>query len=257
MVTHRPPWNFDNLLGAQRMKQIPVSNGRASALVDDEDYEMLSRNKWQIDLWGYAVRRVQIPGEKRGKRRLVFMHRLIMGLPSAKENPRHVDHIDRNSLNNQKSNLRICSTRENSRNRGVKSTNTSGYTGVFRREGESKWASAIEINGSKINIGRFDDPWEAHVAYCHKAVEIYGEYASAEVRAVVDSGSTYTPYIGRTNKTGVKGISYHHGRWIARIHLGGERVTLGRFASLEEAAEAYRDAEQRKAAEAIDSRDAA
>ncbi len=92
------------------MKEIPLSKGKV-ALVDDEDYERLSQFKWCASQQGrnglkwYAIRWVCPKGEKQYK---VAMHRFILGIaPRIKDDPRVVDHIDCDGLNNQKSNLQI------------------------------------------------------------------------------------------------------------------------------------------------------
>src|SRR5687767_1877850 len=80
------------------MKQIPTSRG-FFALVDDADYEWLSKMRWSY-VNGYAVRNG------------TNMHRLITSAPVGMD----VDHIDRNRLNNQRSNLRVCTHKENMQN---------------------------------------------------------------------------------------------------------------------------------------------
>lgn len=109
------------------MKKIPLTKGQV-ALVDDEDYEMVSRYKWytqDINKTLYAQRMIVTKGT--GKRVTMFMHRLIMNTPQGMD----TDHIDRNGLNNQKSNLRICTRTQNLLNRGMLKSNTSGYKGVY------------------------------------------------------------------------------------------------------------------------------
>jgi len=81
------------------MREILLSRGHV-ALVDDADFDWLSRSKWHCSNDGYAVSGV------------VVMHRLIMDAPDGME----VDHIDRNKLNNRRSNLRVCTHAENMRN---------------------------------------------------------------------------------------------------------------------------------------------
>jgi hypothetical protein len=53
------------------------------------------------------------------------MHRDILGL--LRDDPRVVDHIDGNPLNNCRANLRICTQAENTMNRRLDRRNTSGY----------------------------------------------------------------------------------------------------------------------------------
>ena len=95
------------------MKEIPLSKGFV-ALVDDEDYEFLSQWKWHVNIRGtnkYAQSRKYIRGV--GNDKMVKMHRLVM----KPKNGEDVDHINGNSLDNRKQNLRLCSRGQNVSNK--------------------------------------------------------------------------------------------------------------------------------------------
>lgn len=93
------------------MKLIPLTQGKF-AQVDDEDYFLVNSLKWcakrNRDLF-YAVSRIK----KNGKNTTVYMHRFIIN-PIGKN---VIDHIDHDTLNNQKTNLRECISAENLRNK--------------------------------------------------------------------------------------------------------------------------------------------
>lgn len=218
------------------MKQIPLSKGKAFALVDDDLYEDLSRYKWQLT-HGYAIRHVEWPGKVGGKWKSISMHRHIMGAESIGKH--FIDHIDRNPLNNQRANLRVCTPGGNAMNRSVAVTNTSGYKGVSWNKKCAKWSAQIQVNRKKFVIGLFDTPEDAYIAYCMKAKELHGEYAIDEVKAIADSVTDFVPYVKRTNQTGLKGVKYQDGKWRARIMRDGIRIDLGHFATPEEARAAY------------------
>jgi hypothetical protein len=100
------------------VKEIELSQGK-QAFVDDDDYEWLLRDgKWSAakrnDVTGlyYAVR-----NSADNRRRQEYMHSVIMGIHSENGIPAgmFVDHIDRNGLNNQKANLEVVSSNENTR----------------------------------------------------------------------------------------------------------------------------------------------
>lgn len=97
------------------MKRVALSKGK-HALVSDEDYERVNQFKWYASLesrgtkW-YAIRRETVGG----KRIKVRMHRFIMGLGPGKFDDKVVDHLNHNSLDNQRENLEIISQEENMR----------------------------------------------------------------------------------------------------------------------------------------------
>jgi len=153
------------------MREIIVHGGYV-CLVDDDDFESLNKYRWHLSTSGYATGSFILNGKSVNKK----MHRLIM-------NPNEgyfIDHINGNQLDNRKCNLRICSHQENMMNRRIHKNNTSGYKGVtFHRESK-KWRAQITLDSKRIQIGYFDDPNEAHKAYCEKAKELHGEFARFE-----------------------------------------------------------------------------
>jgi len=76
-----------------------------------------------------------------------------------------VDHIDKNKYNNHIDNLQLLTNRENTSRSIDKSKTASKYIGVYWHKKNKKWISSININGDRINIGSFDDEYEAHLAY--------------------------------------------------------------------------------------------
>jgi hypothetical protein len=164
------------------MKRIPLKaapeHGQQYALVDDEDYDKLVVHQWSLmakpnsDI-RYAYSRYE------GK--TWMMHRVITGA----EEEQSVDHSDRNGLNNQKSNLRVCSHAENMRNRNMprKDDKSSIYKGVYFRHNliDKPWITQVQCrnNGVKhiLYRGRFSTELEAARAYDLKAKEHFGEFA--------------------------------------------------------------------------------
>jgi hypothetical protein len=150
----------------EKIRFIPLTKGKV-AIVDAEDYEWLSKYKWHaVDTGGkfYAYR-------CRNKRS-ISMHRMIMGEPKGKV----VDHRDGNSLNNRRSNLRICTAAENQRNRRF-TGGVSRYKGVCFVKKLNKWRTEITFDGRQIHIGLFKDEISAGKAYDKKAKELFGEFA--------------------------------------------------------------------------------
>lgn len=130
------------------MKKIPLTQGK-SALVSDEDYEYLNQWKWCAQKIGrtfYAVR-----GSRNSHR---YMHRVIADKLGFKS---QVDHINRDGLDNRRSNLRDTTQKQNLENTRVWGHNTSGYKGVCWYKPYSKWRARITHYGRTIHLGYFDN----------------------------------------------------------------------------------------------------
>lgn len=155
------------------MKQIPLSKGRF-ALVDDEDYDSLMQWKW-LYTKGYAARRKSCGANGKRRWETILMHRVIMNTPKGMS----TDHIDGDPLNNQKSNLRICTHAENMRNTtNNRKNNTSGYKGVTRSKFGKRWVARIKVNNRTKHIGVFDDIKDAASAYNKEAAILHKSFAN-------------------------------------------------------------------------------
>lgn len=133
------------------MKEIKLTQGKV-ALVDDEDFLFLNRWKWDCDSinkTNYA--KMNFLDSNTGKNIKIYMHRLIMGCPGSM----FIDHIDHNGLNNQKSNLRICTRSENLRNniRNNKK-HSSKYRGVHVRQ-DGIIVAYYDYNRKRYHVGCF------------------------------------------------------------------------------------------------------
>jgi len=149
------------------MKQIELTQG-FSAIVDDSDYDELSRRKWHY-CKGYALRSVNVSV---GKEKKVSMHSIIMGKITGLE----IDHINGNSLDNRRENLRHVTKRQNQQNQ-MSPRGTSIYKGVHWDKYHSKWRARIKLNGKKLFLGDFSIESEAGRAYNEAASSLFGQYA--------------------------------------------------------------------------------
>lgn len=146
------------------MKEIPLTQGYIS-LVDDEDYPQLIVHRWQY-LHGYAVR-----GYRDQK---IYMHRVVLNAPKGLR----VDHINRNPLDNRKTNLRLATVQENSRNiSGYPLKRKSQYKGVTWHKQVQKWQAQIKTGKEQIYLGLFASESDAARAYDAMARELFGEFA--------------------------------------------------------------------------------
>lgn len=150
------------------MREIRLTKG-AVALVDDEDYERVARYRWHLHSAGYAGR----SAGTRATRHYVLLHRFILDPPSGVQ----VDHADMDKLNNQRSNLRLCTRSQNLRNTPAPAHNTSGTKGVWWDGKRGKWTAQISILGKVKALGRYVDRADAEAAYAKAAQEIAGEFA--------------------------------------------------------------------------------
>lgn len=139
---------------------ISGKNKNKKALVDQEDFPVISRHKWILNNHGYAMCKMH-SGQ-------VHMHRII--LPSIKG--KVIGHINFNKLDNRKSNLRYLSNSENL-NHNLKRKNKS--TGI-RKLFNGKWNARISLNKNgmhtEISAGCFLTKKEAINARNKKLKEL-------------------------------------------------------------------------------------
>jgi hypothetical protein len=159
------------------MKLVPLTQG-FFAKVDDEDFELASKYKWRLHRNRSGNLYAIAHGPRNHYKRDEFkLHRLIMGVTDPKI---QIDHKDNDGLNCQKDNLRICTNRENSRNKFY-IRSKSGFKGVHSRGRvviSKPYAACIVVNKKNIYLGFFKDPVEAAKCYDRKALEIFGDFAN-------------------------------------------------------------------------------
>lgn len=245
------------------MKEIRLTKGLV-ALVDDDDFEWLSKFKWCVAGPGYARRRgKKSDGEREGKN--IYMHREIMGLVDGDRI--EVDHIDRNKANNQRSNLRVCTHSQNHCNIGARSHNRSGFKGVSYSKAKGWWIATVSKDGAHKRFAGFKTPEAAYAKYCEEAKRLHGEFANVSdhpisaarreesklivgkakvVRAMAKEARKPNDVIKfpSRNTSGYVGVSWHKGtsKWQAKIGIRKKTKSIGYFDSPEEAHRAYCDA---------------
>ena len=97
-----------------------------------------------------------------------------------------VDHINHNSFDYQRKNLRIVTKQQNAWNRRPSSRSSHGYKGVTRNIGRAKnpWKAVIKINGKTQWIGAFPTNYDAACAYSDRALQEHGEFAYVQMRRI-------------------------------------------------------------------------
>jgi hypothetical protein len=153
-------------------RKIPLGRG-LYALVDDDDYERVSKFNWHLhqsaDRDGYYASSN------------VKMHRLIINAPHGSV----VDHINGNKLDNRKENLRFCTHAENAQNTRSRG-GSSRYKGVHYNRKNKKWMGAFVFNGTYYYCGMHDSEKDCARAVDKKRKEVCGEFATINLPETPD-----------------------------------------------------------------------
>jgi hypothetical protein len=137
--------------------------------IDHDSFEEMMN----LDITWYAAYSPGIKGHYAvgfdGKKQ-VKMHRLITGCPDGLV----VDHINHDSLDNRKENLRNVTEVENALNSRLARNNKSGAKGVFYRESIKKFVASFTAKGKSIHVGHFDSLEEATEAVKKAKMDFHG-----------------------------------------------------------------------------------
>lgn len=161
------------------MRQINLTQGHVT-LVDDDLYDWL--NQWK---WYFRKRTGNRPGgdvirtahgynsEGHVKSKTMYMSNHILPLPPGFV----VDHADCNPLNNQRSNLRRATQRNNIVNSPARSNNKTGVKGVYWHKAKQRYVVQTTVNGKKKWIGDFKTLKEASKASALALKKYHGKFA--------------------------------------------------------------------------------
>ncbi len=153
--------------------EIELTQGKV-AIIDEEDWFKIRGFNWHMNheragrMYAHAMF-----NWNRNKHQSFKLHRILLSVNTNQI----IDHINRQTLDNRKSNLRICSRNQNQHNHGVSKKNKSGFIGVYYNKKDHKWFAQIRNNNKLIYIGYFTNPIEAARARDKKAIELHGEFA--------------------------------------------------------------------------------
>jgi len=174
------------------------------------------------------------------------MHRFIINVPKGK----CVDHINNNKLDNRKSNLRICTDAENSRNKGKQRLkhSTSKFKGVSYKTGHG-WYPVLWINNKAISRGHYDTEIEAAFVYNQLAIEYHGEFAklnkftSEELKDLNNIGEIKNRGEKKRKVSKYKNVTFNlkKQRWVWVKMINGKLYSEQRFKTEDEAYEALQE----------------
>ena len=155
-----------NPLVSENEDTLFIESGTCVFSIDRDDDEWLLTHRW-VPKDGYIV------STSGGNQ--IQLHRSIIKAPPGG----HVDHIDRNPLNNKKANLRLITEEQNRWNRkfSEEAQGSSKYSGVHIRSDSGKFRAIIRHHKTKINIGTYDSEEEAARAYDRVCWALRGEFA--------------------------------------------------------------------------------
>lgn len=154
------------------MKEINLTKG-FKVLVDDDDYEYLQFYKWRAHVIYYKGNRnkFKVYAQTRRNYQSISLHRLITKCPKGLL----VDHIDGNTLNNQKSNLRICTYSQNLQNQV---SCVKRYKGTDYKPKDKRFNATIRVNKKNISLGYYKAEETAAYAYNVAALYYFKEFAN-------------------------------------------------------------------------------
>lgn len=157
------------------------------AIVDASDIPMLKElnecwharwSHYRSNYYVYATHYFRVNNEDKKRQRNITLHRTLLGLEDEKL---HIDHINHNTLDNRRSNLRVLPCDLNSRYRKSKNRNNkSGYRNVFFNSTTEKWDVVICKHYKQMRIGSFDDVHEAGRIAEQTRQKMFGEFAGLD-----------------------------------------------------------------------------
>ena len=147
-----------------------LPNSTRIAVVDDEDADIARAFAWR-SLEPHAGYQYVVAKDSTGS--TVYLHRLVARATRGT----CVDHIDGDTLNNRRANLRVCTHAENMRNRRRSHASKFPYKGISQRRPGGPFRAVIRCNGRVFRFGPFKTAKDAAIAYDEAAIRLHGDFA--------------------------------------------------------------------------------
>lgn len=217
--------------------KVETNTSTLIAIVEHEDLELLKSFdcRW-CATWKESSKSYYIVGKDENKK-VIYLHRFLMKI----KNEMQVDHINGNTQDNRRVNLRILTNGENKQNKTkAHSQNKSGYRGVRYHKDSNKWHATITVNKKTINLGLFSDIEEANKAAQYARAHYMPFSAEALTKDSFEFVSKPENQHTLNSKSGVKGVKWEtrRKRWLAEVRINKKPKYLGAYGTIEEAAEA-------------------
>ena len=162
-----------------------IERTKGTILIDDEDAGVL--DGWMIEIKMHSPNHpyVHLRKSKTKYRKCIrkSLARVLMGEPEGLD----VDHINHNTFDNRRCNLRVCTKSENCRNNvGQRTRKGSKYKGVmFQNPAKYQpgynnvkvWRAYTRVKGKRLWFGYFATEEDAARAYNENAKRLFGEFA--------------------------------------------------------------------------------
>lgn len=217
-------------------------------LVDAEYMDMILDHNWYIvDEDTSIYFRTQDPCNKE---KMISLHRLIMGCTYG--DGRVIDHINRNTLDNRRCNLRDADMQLNSYNRRLNRNNKTGYKGVHYYKKGGKYRVSINYQKQRIDGGLYTSKIEAAEHYDMIAQRLHGEFCNlnfpdknySEIYSDLYIDALISRIFGvikTSNTSGYRGVNFAilKNKWRSYITVNRMLFHLGYYKTPEEAARAY------------------
>lgn len=154
-------------------REIHLTKGLV-AIVDDEDFEWLSKFSWHTHISGliYAARNATAAEVAAGAAKIIYMHSVICPAPDGLI----TDHANNHTLDNRRGNLRPATHRQNGANTRV-TRGAIGYRGVYMSRPSGRFVARLRRNGLHRSLGTYSTPEEAARVYDAAALAEFGEFA--------------------------------------------------------------------------------
>lgn len=217
-----------------------------TVIIDDEDIDIVNSHKWALGataLKKYGMHYFNTHIQINGRDSSISLHRLIMRCHVG--DGVIIDHKDHNGLNLQKSNLRVCSKAENTRNSCIPIHNTSGYKGVSWHKGTKKWRARIKVNQKNIFLCNSDVEIETAKVYDMAAIYFFQDFAYTnfpiDTYNIQECERVIKNMLKREHSSKYRGVSYHKKtkKYQASIGTSSKHTYIGLYTTPEQAAVAY------------------